>query len=84
MLKNLGLNEEQNEEQNYNYLVNFEGLNQNNVQVENEHKKVMSFKISHTNIPHTLLSSKDNYNLIKKTLGDNDLFKNLSQKLPDL
>jgi ubiquinone/menaquinone biosynthesis C-methylase UbiE len=70
MLKNLGVNNEQN----YNYLVNFEGLNQNKVQVENEHKKVMSFKISHSNISLILLSSKDNYNLIKKTLGGNDLF----------
>ncbi|WP_422084034.1 class I SAM-dependent methyltransferase [Ulvibacterium sp.] len=69
------------QELDYDHLVNFDGLNQEHVNVEKEKVGDMSIEIAIPDISHVLLSYKDNYNQLLQSLGENGLYDAVSQKL---
>lgn len=81
LFKPLNLNAASKSKSNYNHQVNFDGLNQKGIQVENVMHKSLSLEISINNISHLLLSSKDNYGLLFKALGADNLYHKTAQKL---
>ena len=65
----------------YDHEVNFNGLDQNSVQLEKELKKSLSMEISIGSIAHLLLSSKANYGLLSEVFGSDELYDKVTQKL---
>ncbi|WP_299528595.1 class I SAM-dependent methyltransferase [Ulvibacterium sp.] len=65
----------------YDHLVNFDGLNKKHINVEKEVQGKVSMEIAISDISHLLLSYKDNYNRLLQSLGENDLYETVSQKL---
>ncbi|MEM9545206.1 MAG: class I SAM-dependent methyltransferase [Bacteroidota bacterium] len=66
---------------NYDHQVNFDGLKQKRLKVEMQLIKTSSLEILMENITHVLLSSRDNYSLLSKSFGRDDLYDNIVQKL---
>ncbi|NNJ89173.1 MAG: class I SAM-dependent methyltransferase [Eudoraea sp.] len=65
----------------YDHQVNFSGLDQKSITLEKELSQSFSINISISNLSHLLLSSKDNYTVLRKKFGDGDLYIKVSQKL---
>ena len=65
----------------YNHQVNFSGLNQDHLLTEKELSKSQSVAVSHADLAHLLLSSKENYNMLLNSLGAEKLYHKVSQKL---
>ena len=81
MIKKLNIECTLKPKSNYDHQVNFNGLNQNGIALEMEFTKSFPIEISIENISHLLLSSKDNYNLMEESFGNNNLHHKISQKL---
>ncbi len=65
----------------YDHEANFSGLDQKNIKIEKELKKSVEVEISKPNLAHILLSSKDNYGILLKFFGYDDLYNKVLQKL---
>lgn len=68
----------------YDHQVNFSGLNQNNIKIKREQKESFSVEISIPNLSHLLLSSKDNYGMLKEFFGVDNIHSNVAKKLQDV
>lgn len=81
ILENLNLESASKQKLHYDHQVNFDELNEEHIKVVNNFKNNLSTEISISNLSHLLLSSKENYCLLLKSLGKEDLYSKLSQKL---
>ena len=81
ILENLKLGNASKQKTHYDHQVNFDGLNEEYIKVVKNFKNNLSTEISISNLSHLLLSSKENYCLLLKSLGKEDLYNKLSQKL---
>ena len=68
---------------NYNHSEDFSGLNTNNIGLINKFEKPLQLVISATNLAHLLLSSKDNYRLLKAHFGSDNLYQKVLEALLD-
>jgi SAM-dependent methyltransferase len=65
---------------NYNHRENFSGLDLEHLEVVMELSDMATIEVDSSDLAHLLLSSKNNYNLLNNTYGDQNLFgKVLSQ-----
>jgi ubiquinone/menaquinone biosynthesis C-methylase UbiE len=65
----------------YDHQVNFDDLYKEHIKVKKEFKNYLSSEISISNLSHLLLSSKDNYSVLLKSLGKENLYNKVSHKL---
>lgn len=65
----------------YDHLVNFDGLNQEHLILEKKFNGFFQLEISILNISYLLLSSKDDYNLLLRSFGKENLYHTVSKKL---
>jgi SAM-dependent methyltransferase len=65
----------------YDHQTNFTGLDQTNIRIEKELKRMIDVEISLSNLAHVLLSSKDNYGLLVEFYGEDDLYNKIVEKL---
>ena len=65
----------------YDHQVNFSGLKQDHLQMERELSKSQSLAVSHSDLAHLLLSSKENYDRLLKFFGAENLYHKVSQEL---
>lgn len=65
----------------YDHEVSFDGLNETHIQCEKKLKDKLTFETASTNLAHLLLSSKDNYELLRASFGEENLHPQLTQQL---
>ena len=65
----------------YNHQVNFDDLRAGNIEVEKKNNNHFSSEIAIANLSHLLLSSKDNYRLLLKNFGEENLYNKVSKEL---
>lgn len=81
ILEKLNLGSASKQKPSYDHEVNFDELNEVHIKAVKQFKINLSSEISIPNLSHLLLSSKDNYHLLLKSLGEENLYNKLSQKL---
>ena len=77
----LGIERDLREKSEYDHQVNFSGLNRNEIEVGLVAKKSVTVEIRTPDLAHLLLSSKDNYRLLPRLFGPDDLYGKVLHKL---
>jgi ubiquinone/menaquinone biosynthesis C-methylase UbiE len=81
VLEKLNLDRTLQQKSNYDHQLNFSGLDQKNIKITKEFTNSLSLDILNEDVSHLLLSSKDNYNLLLGSFGEDHLYNKVSQKL---
>lgn len=81
ILEKLDLEIDRQEKSHYDHEVNFDGLSHKSIKVEKKFKNHFSLEVTIANLSHLLLSSKDNYTLLRKSFSKENLHNKVSQKL---
>jgi SAM-dependent methyltransferase len=81
IIEKINLNNLFREKSLYDHQVNFSELNQEKIQLNKKSENHLSLEISISNLSHLLLSSKDNYNILNRFLGKENLYKKVNEQL---
>lgn len=81
ILDDLRISQIDNEGDLYNHKENFSGLNMNHLEVEMESSETVTMEVHNSDLAHLLLSSKDNYYLLRKKYGEQNLFEEVVNRL---
>jgi len=77
----LGVTPPSKQQLDYDYAVDFSGLESQNLQLQNKVKEETAFAISPENLSHLLLADSDHYSILAGKFGEADLFNKLTDRL---